>query len=157
MLAAFRKMPPMQIHIRPAVEADMTAVHALVQELAFYEKAPQEVVTTPQQYVQDFRDKCFDCLVADMGGQIVGLAFYFMAYSTWKGKMLYLEDLVVQEAYRGKGIGRRLFEAVLEEGRRRRCRLVKWQVLDWNEPAIAFYRTFGAVLETEWWNGKIVL
>jgi GNAT superfamily N-acetyltransferase len=80
-----------------------------------------------------------------------------MAYSTWKGKMLYLEDLVVQEAYRGKGIGRRLFEAVLEEGRRRRCRLVKWQVLDWNEPAIAFYRTFGAVLETEWWNGKIIL
>ncbi len=135
----------------------MTAVHALVQELAFYEKAPHEVVTTPQQYVQDFRDKCFDCLVADMGGQIVGLAFYFMAYSTWKGKMLYLEDLVVQEAYRGKGIGRRLFETVLEEGRRCRCRLVKWQVLGWNEPAIAFYRTFGAVLETEWWNGKIVL
>jgi GNAT superfamily N-acetyltransferase len=157
LLAAFRKMSSMQIHIRPAVEADMPAVHALVQELAFYEKAPQEVVTTPQQYAQDFRERCFDCFIADAEGQVVGLAFYFMAYSTWKGKMLYLEDLVVQEAYRGKGIGRRLFEAVLEEGRRRRCRLVKWQVLDWNEPAIAFYRTFGAVLETEWWNGKIIL
>ena len=88
MLAAFRKMSSMQIHIRPAVEADMPAVHALVQELAFYEKAPQEVVATPQQYAQDFRERCFDCFIADAEGQVVGLAFYFMAYSTWKGKML---------------------------------------------------------------------
>jgi GNAT superfamily N-acetyltransferase len=85
------------------------------------------------------------------------MALYYMAYSTWRGKMLYLDDLVVSEAYRRHGIGQLLFDAVLEEGLRRGCRLVKWQVLDWNEPALRFYRKNNAEIETEWWNGKIVL
>ncbi len=145
------------IRIRSATEADMSAVHALVYELAVYEKAPEAVVTTPTEYARDFREGRFECLVAETSNAIVGIALYFMGYSTWKGKMLYLDDLVVAEVYRRRGIGQRLFEAVLEEGRRRGCRLVKWQVLDWNEPALSFYRRYGAIIETDWWNGKIFL
>ncbi len=146
-----------EVRIRPATEADMPAVHALVYELAVYEKAPEEVITTPEEYRRDFQAGRFECFVAETSGRVVGMALYFMAYSTWKGKMLYLDDLVVTEAHRCSGIGRRLFEAVLEEGRRRGCRLVKWQVLDWNTPALAFYRRYDAIIETDWWNGKIFL
>lgn len=135
----------------------MPAVHALVYELAVYERAPEAVVTTPEEYARDFREGRFDCLVAESSEGIAGMALFFMAYSTWKGKMLYLDDLVVSEPYRRSGIGGRLFEAVLEVGRRRGCRLVKWQVLDWNEPALAFYRKYDAIIETDWWNGKIFL
>lgn len=135
----------------------MSALHALVYELAVYEKAPEEVVTTPEEYTRDFREGRFECFVAEGSQGIAGMALFFMAYSTWKGKMLYLDDLVVSEPYRRRGIGKRLFEAVLEEGRRRGCRLVKWQVLDWNEPALAFYRKYNAVIETDWWNGKLLL
>ncbi len=146
-----------EVRIRPATEADMPAVHALVYELAVYEKAPEAVVTTAEEYRRDYQAGRFECLVAEMSGQVLGMALYFMAYSTWKGKMLYLDDLVVTEAHRRGGIGRQLFEAVLEEGRRRGCRLVKWQVLDWNTPALAFYRRYDAIIETDWWNGKIFL
>ncbi len=146
-----------EVQIRPATEADMPAIHALVCELAIYERSPEAVVTNPTEYVRDFRAGRFECFVAEMSGRVVGMALYFIAYSTWKGSILYLEDLVVTEAHRRSGIGRRLFEAVLEEGRRRGCRLLKWQVLDWNEPAIAFYRRYGAIIETDWWNGKIFL
>ncbi len=135
----------------------MPAVYALVYELAVYEKAPEAVVTTPEEYVRDFREGRFSCLVAESSESIVGMALFFTAYSTWKGKMLYLDDLVVTESYRRSGIGARLFEAVLEEGRRHGCRLVKWQVLDWNKPALAFYRKYDAIIETDWWNGKIFL
>lgn len=135
----------------------MPAVHALVYELAVYERAPDAVITTPAEYARDFRDGRFDCIVAEGPEGIVGMALFYMAYSTWKGNMLYLDDLVVTESCRRSGVGSRLFEAVLEEGRRRRCRLVKWQVLDWNEPALAFYRKYDAIIETDWWNGKIFL
>lgn len=146
-----------EIQIRPATEADMPAVHALVYELAVYEKSPEAVVTTPEEYARDFRDGRFECFVAEGPRGIVGMALFFLAYSTWKGPMLYLDDLVVTQDHRRSGVGRRLFEAVLEEGRRRGCRLVKWQVLDWNEPALAFYRKYNAIIETDWWNGKIFL
>ena len=92
-----------------------------------------------------------------MEGRVVGMALYYMAYSTWRGKMLYLDDLVVSEPYRRYGIGQLLFDAVLDEGRRQGCRLLKWQVLDWNEPALRFYRKNNAIIETDWWNGKILL
>ncbi|MCS6930308.1 MAG: GNAT family N-acetyltransferase [Saprospiraceae bacterium] len=145
------------IRIRRAAEADMPAIHKLVCELAVYEKAPEAVVTTPEEYLRDFLEGRFDCFVAEGPEGILGMALFFVAYSTWKGKMIYLDDLIVTETHRRKGIGRRLFEAVIEEGRRIGCRLIKWQVLDWNEPAIAFYRTYGATIETDWWNGKIYL
>lgn len=135
----------------------MPGVHALVYQLAVYEKSPESVETTVAEYTEDFRNGLFECMVAEMDGHIVGLILYYMTYSSWKGKMLYLDDFVVDEQYRRFGIGQKLFDAFLEEGRRRGCRMVKWQVLDWNEPALDFYRKNNAVIETDWWNGKIFL
>lgn len=143
--------------IRPATEADIPAIHALVYELAVYEKEPEAVVTTPDEYLADFRAGLFSALVAEVDGQIAGMMLYFMAYSTWKGKMLYLDDFVVNEAYRRYGIGQKLYDAFLAEAQRLGCRLAKWQVLDWNEPAINFYRKNEAIIETGWWNVKVFL
>lgn len=143
--------------IRPATEADIPAIHALVFELAVYEKEPEAVVTTPDEYLADFRAGLFSALVAEVDGQIAGMMLYFMAYSTWKGKMLYLDDFVVNEAYRRYGIGQKLYDAFLAEAQRLGCRLAKWQVLDWNEPAINFYRKNEAIIETGWWNVKVFL
>ena len=143
-----------EITIRPATEADLPAVHALMYELAVYENAPEAVAATVEEYITDFRAGIFESHVAELDGQIIGMTLFFLMYSSWKGKMLYLDDFVVTEAHRRSGTGQLLFDAFLEEGRRRGCRLVKWQVLDWNEPALRFYAKNEAIIETEWWNGK---
>ena len=130
-------------------------MHALMFELAVYEQSPESVEATVEEYRQDFDKGLFEGLIAETEGRVVGMALYFMAYSSWKGKMLYLDDLVVTEAYRRRGIGQLLLEAFLAEARRRGCRLAKWQVLDWNQPAVDFYKKNQAVIETDWWNVKI--
>ncbi len=147
------------ITIRPATEADMPAIHALVHELAVYERAPEAHTATIEDYLQDFHAGIFEAHVAiDVAeNAIVGMIFYYMTYSTWKGKMLYLEDFVVTESYRQYGVGQQLFETFLEVARQKKCVLVKWQVLDWNEPAVKFYEKNKALIEKEWWNGKIFL
>ena len=147
----------MQKHIRQATAEDLPAIHALVLELAAYEKAAHEFTATLDDYRRDFQGGVFEAIVADTGEEIVGMALYYLTYSTWKGKMLYLEDFVVRETHRRKGIGEALFDAFLETARAKGCRLAKWQVLDWNEPAIQFYRKKAATIEQEWWNGKIFL
>ncbi|MFN7120131.1 MAG: GNAT family N-acetyltransferase [Saprospiraceae bacterium] len=147
----------MQISLRKAVPTDVPAIHALVRELAIYEKAETEFVATITEYESDFAAGVYDAILAEAEGKIVGMALYYLAYSTWKGKMLYLEDFVVFQEYRRYGIGQMLFDAFLDEARRMGCRLVKWQVLDWNEPALKFYEKNRAVIEKEWWNGKIFL
>ena len=91
-----------------------------------------------------------------MDGKIVGIIIYYMTYSTWKGKMLYLEDFVVNQQYRKLGIGQHLFDAFLKEAKDKGARLVKWQVLDWNEPALAFYKKNKAIIEKNWWNGCLL-
>ena len=96
-------------------------------------------------------------MVTEMDGKIVGMTLFYEAYSSWKGRMLYLDDFMVHEAYRRFGVGQKLFDAFVEEGRRRDCRLVKWQVLDWNEPAIRFYEKNDCTIEKNWWNVKIFL
>ena len=133
----------------------MSSILKLVKELAVYEKAEGEVTASLQDYEEAFEKNIFESSVAEVNGQIVGMTLYYMTYSTWKGKMLYLEDFVVFEAFRNKGIGKLLFEAFLEEAKRQQVRLVKWQVLDWNQPAIEFYKKYKAVFEKEWWNVKI--
>ncbi len=143
--------------IRQAGPEDLPAIHDLVRELAIYEKAENEFTATLQDYQRDMQAGIFEALVADLNGEIAGMALYYMAYSTWKGRMLYLEDFIVKEAFRNMGIGAKLFKAFLAEAERKQCRLVKWQVLDWNEPAIRFYKKFQASLENEWLNGKIFL
>ncbi len=144
-------------HIRLATEKDLPAIHALVRELAIYEKAEEEFTASLEDYLRDFRAGIFECLVAEVEGEVVGMALYYMTYSTWKGRMLYLEDFVVKEQMRAQGIGRELFRTFLAKAKEKDCRLVKWQVLDWNEPAIRFYKKFQTTFENNWLNGKIFL
>ena len=143
-----------KITIRPATEADLPAIHALVYELAVYENAPKALLATLEEYRADFRAGIFESHVAEINGQVIGMTLFFMMYSSWKGKMLYLDDFVVTETHRRSGAGQLLFDAFQEEGRRRGCRIVKWQVLDWNEPALRFYAKNEAIIEKDWWNGK---
>ncbi len=145
----------MEINIRRAEKRDITAIHDLVRELAIYEKAEAEFTASISDYEQDFDDDVYQAIVAEVNGEVVGMALYYLTYSTWKGKMMYLEDFVVREAYRRYGIGQVLFDEFLAHSKAAGCRLVKWQVLDWNEPAIRFYQKNQAIIEKEWWNGKI--
>jgi GNAT superfamily N-acetyltransferase len=148
------------ILIRPATESDLPAIHALVHELAVYENAPEQHSATLETYIRDYHAGIFEAQIAvDTEGEekIVGMIFYYMAYSTWRGRMLYLEDFVVTEAYRRHGVGQLLFDKFIKIGREKDCFLVKWQVLDWNTPAVNFYEKNQAIIEKEWWNGKIFL
>ncbi len=146
------------INIRQGQATDLPAVHRLVGELAEYEKALPEFVATLADYERNFADGVFEILVAESDqGQVVGMALYYLTYSTWKGRMLYLEDFVIDASFRQHGIGQRLFDAFLQRAQELGCRLTKWQVLDWNEPAIKFYEKNKAIIEREWWNGKIFI
>lgn len=147
----------MELIIRKAGAGDIPAIHGLVRELAVYEKAEHEFLASQETYRQDMADGVFQALVAERDGEIVGMALYYMAFSTWKGKMLYLEDFVVRSDTRRSNIGQTLFDALLAEAEALGCKLVKWQVLDWNKPALAFYEKNNAIIEKEWWNGKIFL
>lgn len=152
-------MDTIAVNIRPGTSADLPAVFALVEELAAYERAADEVAVGLADYERDYAAGRFDLLIAEdrTGGSVVGMMLYYPAYSTWKGRMLYLEDFVVAAAARRRGVGRALWAALVAEGRERNCALIKWQVLDWNEPARTFYREAGAELEAGWENGKLFL
>nr|WP_235998545.1 GNAT family N-acetyltransferase [Hymenobacter sp. BT559] len=143
--------------MRRGREADLPRVLALIQELAAYERAPEAVTNTLEMMHHDGFGPApiFGFFVLENGEELLGLALYYTAYSTWKGRMLYLEDLVVTEAARRGGYGRLLFDAVVAEARRTGAQRLKWQVLDWNEPAINFYKKLGAELDTEWLNGNL--
>ena len=140
--------------IRPATRDDIPRVFELIQELAEFENAREHVETTPEQLAEDgFGDNpLFGLLVAQSGEKIVGMALSYFRYSTWKGKRLYLEDLVVTESARGKGVGKALLEATIQKARETNCTGLMWQVLEWNTPAIEFYRRFDVRLDEEWTN-----
>ena len=144
--------------LRRGVETDLPQVLALVQELAVYERAPEAVTNTLAAMQRDGFGPApiFSFFVLEnAAAEIIGIALFYTAYSTWKGRMLYLEDLVVTEAARRGGLGRLLFDAVVAEARATGAVRMKWQVLDWNEPAIAFYKKLGATVENEWLNGNL--
>ena len=146
------------ISLRRGVEADLPQVLALVKELAVYERAPDAVTNTLAAMQRDGfgPEPIFSFFVLeDDAAQIIGIALFYTAYSTWKGRMLYLEDLVVTEAARRGGLGKLLFDAVVAEARATGAVRLKWQVLDWNEPAITFYKKLGANVENEWLNGNL--
>ncbi len=146
------------IMLRRGVETDLPQVLALIQELAVYERAPGAVTNTLEATQRDgFGPKpIFSFFILEnQAAEIIGIALFYTAYSTWKGRMLYLEDLVVTEAARRGGFGRLLFDAVVAEARATGAVRMKWQVLDWNEPAIAFYKKLGATIEDEWLNGNL--
>lgn len=143
--------------LRRGLEADLPRVLALIQELAEFEREPDAVTNTLEMMRHDGFGPApiFGFFVLESGADIIGLALFYTAYSTWKGRMLYLEDLVVTEAARRGGYGRQLFDAVVAEAQRTGAQRMKWQVLDWNEPAIAFYKKLGASIEGEWLNGNL--
>lgn len=147
------------ITIRKGTPADVEAAFRLIKELAAFEKAPEQVINTVEQMLIDgFGEKpIFDLLVAETNQKIAGIAIYFIKYSTWKGKCLYLDDIVVQESLRGKGIGKQLFDAVVAEAKLSNCQQLQWQVLNWNMPAINFYKKYDTVFDAEWVNCKITL
>ncbi|PWJ59267.1 N-acetylglutamate synthase-like GNAT family acetyltransferase [Dyadobacter jejuensis] len=142
----------MQISTRQGKESDIPAVLELVKELALYERALDQVSNTEEKMRQDYEDKLFDFFVAEVDGTIVGLSLYYYRYSTWKGKRLYLEDIIVTESMRGSGIGKVLFDATIQAAKASACSGMMWQVLDWNTSAVGFYRKYGTNFDSEWIN-----
>ncbi|HEX6916335.1 MAG TPA: GNAT family N-acetyltransferase [Chitinophagaceae bacterium] len=142
------------IVIRKAERKDCARLLELVQELAAYERAPNEVTVSLSHFEETgFGDKpVWWAYVAEAEGLIVGFALYYIRYSTWKGARMYLEDILVTESWRGKGIGKLLFNCLVETARDEGWSAICWQVLEWNEPAINFYRKYNASFDGEWVN-----
>lgn len=141
----------MEINIRRAIAEDFPAILALINELAEYERSPDAVTNTVEQMQQE-KDH-FRCFVAESSEHgIVGMALYFFAYFTWVGKSIYLEDIIVSREFRNRRIGEALMKRVMQEARDKNCKRVRWQVLDWNESAISFYRKCGAEINGDWLN-----
>jgi GNAT superfamily N-acetyltransferase len=147
-----------RMKIRTGEKSDLPSVLALIKELAEYEKAPHEVTNTIQMMEEDGfgENPVFRFFVAEVDGQIVGMALYYTKYSTWKGKCLFLEDIIVTEKMRCHRIGEKLFYAVAGVAKEQKVQRMEWQVLDWNEPAINFYKKHNANLDPEWINCKLV-
>jgi GNAT superfamily N-acetyltransferase len=144
------------MQIRQAKPGDETEIFNLIYALAVYEKAPEQVTNTPQQLARDlFEDKICSAIVAEEVNQIVGFSLYYISYSTWKGKCLYLEDFFVIPEMRKMGIGEQLFQKTVEIAKEMGVKRMDWQVLEWNEPALNFYRKQKAILDPEWINGRL--
>lgn len=141
-------------NIRPYQKQDLPAILELIKELALFEKAPEKVTNTVTLMEQEM--DYFECYVAEStDGEILGMALYYFVYYTWVGKSLYLDDIVVKSSRRGNGIGTQLLEAVLETGKKAACKRIRWQVLNWNQPALDFYKKYGCTFDEEWVNCDI--
>jgi GNAT superfamily N-acetyltransferase len=140
------------MNIRKGNPEDMEAVLGLIQELADFEKESDAVVVTVEDLVRDgFGPKpLFDVFVAEVESEVVGIALYYYRYSTWKGKTIHLEDLIVKEKMRGTGLGYALYSEVIKQGKKDNVRRIEWNVLDWNTPAVEFYEKSGAKVLDEW-------
>ncbi|MBB6147060.1 GNAT superfamily N-acetyltransferase [Silvibacterium bohemicum] len=144
------------ILIRPAVPADIPLIRALIQELAEYEREPHSVHITEEQLLRDGFGKnpedsrYFACLIAEIDGAPAGFALYFPIYSTWQGRSLHLEDLFVRPEFRGQGAGKALLRQVAAIAVERGCARLQWDVLEWNKPAIDFYRSLDATMLDDW-------
>jgi GNAT superfamily N-acetyltransferase len=149
----------MEVLIRKGNAHDVPAMLALIRELAEYEKAPAEVETTEASMLRDGfgGQPLFHSLVAEYNGRLLGLAVFYTAYSTWKGKMIYLDDLIVTQSMRGKGVGKKLFDATVDWAKNCGARQLRWQVLEWNTTAIRFYQHYPTSFDPEWWTCKLSL
>lgn len=145
------------MNIRKGNKEDLPGVYALILELANFEQAPEEVENTLEDMIIDGfgKNPIYEFYVAEDNGTIVGLALYYFNYSTWKGRAMHLEDLIVTKAYRKKGLGKILFDKVVEKAQELQVGRLTWQVLDWNEPAIKFYEKLGAQFNKEWITCKL--
>ncbi len=141
----------MEFTIRQGKSADFPAILALIKELALFENAPEKVTNTVAQMEEE--QALFNTVVVENEqGEIIAMMLYYFTYYTWVGKSLYLDDLYVKKAYRGNEIGKKLIKKLFSIAKENNCKRVRWQVLDWNEPAIAFYKKLGATLDGEWIN-----
>jgi GNAT superfamily N-acetyltransferase len=140
------------MNIRKGNKEDMTGVLALIQELAVFEKEPEAVLITVDDLIRDGfgENPLFHVFVAEVEKEIVGIALYYYRYSTWKGKIIHLEDLVVKDKMRGTGLGYALYSEIIKQGKRDNVRRIDWHVLDWNTPAIDFYEKSGAKVLKNW-------
>ena len=148
----------MEIQIRRAIKEDCPRLLELIQELALYEKAPQEVTVTLDHFMESGfgTNPVWWAFVAEADGKVEGFAMYYIRYSTWKGQRMYLEDLIVTEKRRGRGLGKLLFDALIAAAKEKKFNGIAWQVLDWNEPAINFYKKYyNASFDAEWINCSI--
>jgi GNAT superfamily N-acetyltransferase len=148
----------MDITIRKGVRDDLPQVLGLIKELAAYEKAPGEVAVSVEEMERDGfgENPVFRFFVAERDGKIIGISLYYVKYSTWKGKCIFLEDIIVTEKHRKSGIGRKLFDEVVKVAKAMHVRRMEWQVLEWNEPAIKFYEKVNSNFDAEWVNCKLV-
>jgi ribosomal protein S18 acetylase RimI-like enzyme len=146
----------MSFIIRKGTKQDIPAMMRLVMELATFEREPEAVVNTEKMLMEDGFGEypIYRVFVAEeaASGDVIGMALYYTAYSTWKGRLLYLDDLVVTENYRQYGIGLKLINEVLKAAQADKVEQIRWQVLDWNTPAIEFYKKLGAKLDPSWIN-----
>lgn len=147
----------MEIKLRLAEREDCGRLMELIRELALFEKAPDEVTVSPAEFEEAGfgAHPVWEAYVAEVNGRIEGMALFYIRYSTWKGRRIYLEDLIVSENFRGKGLGKLLFEQVWLLTQERSYSGMVWQVLDWNEPAINFYKKYGAELDAGWLNASL--
>ena len=147
----------MNASLRIANKEDCPRLMELVHELALYEKAPEQVTVTLAEFeVAGFgNNPVWKAFVAEVDNEIVGFALYYVRYSTWKGNRMYLEDLIITEKMRGNGIGKLLFDRLIQEAKELGFSGMVWQVLDWNEPAINFYKKYGANFDAGWLNASI--
>lgn len=148
-----------QTTIRRAVREDCARILELVKELATYERAPDEVTVT----LQHFEESGFGAtpvwwaFVAEQDGRVEGFALWYVRFSTWKGQRMYLEDFLVTEKLRGQGIGKLLFDKLIIEAKEKSFNGIVWQVLEWNEPAINFYKKYNASFDAEWVNCAVAV
>lgn len=147
----------MNVSVRWAKADDCDAMHDLVKELALFERAPHEVATNPFVFQQDGfgAEPAFKAFVAEVNTEVIGMCLFHAAFSTWKGKYIYLDDLIVREAFRNRGIGKMLFEKLIQHCKEINVNQLRWHVLDWNEPAITFYKRYHASLDSTWITGKL--
>lgn len=147
----------MGMNIRRAVKEDCPRLMELVRELAVYEKAPNEVTVSLEHFEESGfgKNPVWWAFVAETDDGIQGFALYYIRYSTWKGQAMYLEDILVTEDARGKGIGKLLFDQLIVEAKEKGFDRMIWQVLEWNEPAINFYKKYNASFDGEWLNGSL--